>query len=125
MRSLEPDRRHQTGRRGRRLADKWRDVFDRNRRERELAGVLLEIRAERRSAPDLEEDTGVIHREALARQAKRGSDSEPPSSKGGVVVLVIGTVRSAVNKRSPFQTLVVILAAIAAYVVLKLRGAVP
>jgi len=107
------------------VADKWRDVFDRNRRERELAVARLEIRAERRSAPDLEEDTGVIHREALERQAKREGSSEPPSSKGGVVVLVIGTVRSAVNKLSPFQTLVVILAAIAAYVVLKLRGAVP
>lgn len=107
------------------LADKARDEFDRNRRERELAIERLKIRAEMRSAPDLEEDTGVIHREALDRQVRRESGSEPPTSKGGVVVLVIGTVRSAVNKLSPFQTLVVILAAIAAYVLLKLRGAVP
>lgn len=107
------------------LADKARDIFDKNRRERELAVERLRIRAEMRSEHGEEEDTGVIHREALQRQARQETASEPPASKGGVVVLVIGTVRSAVNKLSPFQTLVVILAAIAAYVVLKLRGAVP
>jgi hypothetical protein len=49
--------------------------------------------------------------------------SVPP--KGSVVVLVIGTMRQAVNKLTPLQTLIVILSCLATYALLKLKGALP
>lgn len=94
------------------VADKWRDVFERNRKERELAVARLEIRAEQRSAPDMEEDTGVIHREALARQARPPSD--PPKAAKGVVA-VLNAVKT------PAQAIVA-LAILVALVVLVLHG---
>lgn len=103
------------------LADKARDEFDRNRRERELAIERLKIRAEMRSAPDLEEDTGVIHREALTRQAaQRRPESDPPSKVSPLVIVL-----TVVRKFPAWGSVLVALAAIAAYVALKLRGAVP
>jgi hypothetical protein len=76
------------------LADKARDEFDRNRRERELAIARLEIRAEQRSAPDIEEDTGVIHREALERQARREPRTDPPSGHAQQGVALVRSVKT-------------------------------
>lgn len=99
------------------LADKWRDVFDRNRRERELAVARLEIRAEQRSAPDVEEDTGVIHREALARQAAQRSGSDPPSKVSPLVIVL-----TVVRKFPAWGSVLVALAAIAALTYLYATG---
>jgi hypothetical protein len=106
------------------VADKWRDVFDRNRRERELAVARLEVRAEQRSAPDVEENTGVIHREALERQAQReaeraAADSSPPRPTVLHVTLAVA------RKFPPWGAVLVALAAIAAYVALRLLGVKP
>jgi hypothetical protein len=105
------------------VADKWRDVFDRNRRERELAVARLEVRAEQRSAPDVEENTGVIHREALARQAQReaerSADSSPPRPTVLHVTLAVA------RKFPPWGAVLVALAAIAAYVALRLLDVKP
>jgi hypothetical protein len=76
------------------LADKWRDTFEKGRRETDLSLTRLEVRAEQRSAPDVEEDTGVIHREALARQAaQQRSKSDPPSDRGKQVIALVSAVR--------------------------------
>lgn len=72
--------------RGDAVADQWREKFDKNRRERELSTERLRIRAEMRSQ-DLEEDTGVIHREALERQRKKESD--PPSGKAKAAATIL------------------------------------
>lgn len=71
--------------RGDAVADKWRETFERNRRETDLSLTRLEVRAEQRSAPDIKEDTGVIHREALERHAKREARSDPPKIARGIV----------------------------------------
>ena len=67
------------------VADRWRETFEKNRRETDLSLTRLEVRAEMRSAPDLEEDTGVIHKEALERHAKRAPHSDPPKIAKGIV----------------------------------------
>jgi hypothetical protein len=94
------------------LADRARDEFERNRRERELSIERLRIRAEMRSAHDEDEDTGVIHTRAAERVGRPKSD--PPKAAKG-----IAHVLSAV--RTPAQALVA-LAIVAAIVVLILHG---
>jgi hypothetical protein len=75
---------------GEAMADKARDEFDRNRREREIAIERLKVRAEIRSSPDEDdEDTGVINLRAEQRVAKR--ESLPAAAKG--VVAVLGGVK--------------------------------
>jgi hypothetical protein len=64
-------------------ADKWREEFERNRKESDISLTRLEVRAEMRSVGDFEEDTGVIHKVAEQQVAKR--DSEAPKSKGSVI----------------------------------------
>lgn len=99
------------------VADQWRDKFEKNRRETDLSLTRLEVRAEQRSAPDIEENTGVIHVEAAKRVAARGADSDPPPSKPTPLVIVLTIVR----KFPAWGAVIVALAAIAAYVVLQLR----
>ena len=83
---------------GEALGDRVRDEFDKNRRERELSVARLEIRAEQRSAPDVEENTGVIHREALAlqsrREVERRQGSDPPSGHAKEGIALVRSVRS-------------------------------
>ena len=100
--------------RGDAVADRWRETFEKNRRESDLAVTRLEVRAEQRSAPDIEEDTGVIHREALARQAKAERGSDPPKAAKGMVAVLKAV-------QTPAQALVA-LAIVAAIVVLILHG---
>lgn len=94
------------------LADKARDEFDRNRRERELAIERLKIRAEMRSE-NWEEDTGVIHKQAEERVAKPPSEPPPKAARG--IVHVLKAVQT------PAQALVA-LAIVVALVVLILHG---
>ena len=67
------------------IADRARDEFDANRRERELALERLRIRAEMRSEHEVE-DTGVIHLRAEQRVAER-EGSIPAPARGIRVVL--------------------------------------
>jgi hypothetical protein len=96
------------------VADKARDEFDKNRRERELAIERLRIRAEMRSE-NFEEDSKVIHAEADRRVSER-EGSEPPPSKVSPLVIVLTVVR----KFPQWGAVLVALAAIAAYVALRL-----
>lgn len=99
--------------RGDAVADKWRDTFEKHRRESDLELMKLEIRADMRSSPDEDEDTGVIEQRAL--EAQRKKDSEPPSSKASPLVIVLTVVR----KFPAWGAVIVALAAIAAYVYLN------
>lgn len=100
--------------RGDAVADQWRDKSDRNRRERELAIERLRQRANMRSNPDEEEDTGVIERRAL--EAQRRKDSEPPSGKARVAVSVLKLLPEGWGR------VLVVLAAIAAVTYLVGKG---
>lgn len=99
------------------MTDKWRDTFEQNRRETDLSLTRLEVRAEQRSE-NFEEDSAVIHLEAAKRVAEReGSDPPPSKASTGVIVLTV------VRKFPAWGAVIVALAAIAAYVLLRLRGA--
>lgn len=67
------------------MSNKWRDTFERNRRETDLSLTRLEVRAEQRSE-NFEEDSGVIHMEAAKRVAER-EGSIPAPARGIRVVL--------------------------------------
>lgn len=99
------------------VADKARDEFDTNRRERERSIERLRVRAEMRSEHE-EEDTGVIHLRADERIAKRASD--PPTRLG-----VIAVAFQFANSFPAWGKVIVALASIAAYVALKWAGKVP
>jgi hypothetical protein len=98
-------------------ADKAREEFTRNQKESELALTRLEIRAEQRSS-NWEEDSGVIHAEALQRVAAREVESDAPPSKASPTVIVLTMVR----KFPAWGAVLVALAGIGAYVALKLLG---
>lgn len=98
-------------------ADKWREEFERNRKETDLAMTRLEVRAEQRSEHGEEEDTGVIHVQAAQRIADKESDPPPSKASTGIIVLTV------VRKFPAWGAVIVALAAIAAYVILRLRGA--
>ena len=59
-------------------ADKWREDFERRRKEADLALTRLEVRADMQSFGE-EEDTGVIDQRTLERQQKREGSDPPPS----------------------------------------------
>lgn len=96
------------------LADQARDEFEKNRKERELAILRLEFRAQMRSDPDEEEDTGVIHQRAL--EAQRRQESEPPSGKVRVATAVLKLLPEGWGR------VIVVLAGIAALTFLAARG---
>lgn len=95
------------------VADRARDEFDRNRRERDLATEKLRQRADMRSNPDEEEDTGVIELRAREALATKPDSDAPKAAKG------IATVLNAV--RTPAQAIVAV-AIVVAIVVLILQG---
>lgn len=106
------------------VADKARDVFSRNQRERERTIERLRVRAEMRSEHE-DEDTGVAHLRADQRLALRDAEaaakeSGPPGKQPAWTVVV-----TVVRKFPPWGSVIVALAAIAAYVLLRLRGALP
>ncbi len=93
-------------------ADKWRDEFEKNRKETDTSLTRLEVRAEMQSAGE-EELSDVIDQETLQRQ--RTKESEPPSKASPMVIVLT------VAKKFPaWGAVIVALAGIAAYVVLQL-----
>lgn len=98
------------------LADKARDEFDKNRRERELSIERLKVRAEIRSSPDEEEDTGVINLRAQQNMAAREPENTPARPTVLHVTLTLA------RKFPPWGAVLVALAAIVAYVLLRLQG---
>lgn len=99
--------------RGDAVADKWRDTFEKNRRESDIALTRLEVRAEQRSEHGEEEDTGVIHLRAQERVAARVGSDPPKAAKG--IVAVLNAVKT------PAQALALV-AILIALVVLILHG---
>lgn len=97
------------------VADKWREEFERNRKETDVPLTRLEVRADMKSSGE-EELSDVIDRETLERQRVKGIESEPPS-KASPYVIVLTVVR----KFPAWGAVIVALAAIAAYVALKLK----
>lgn len=96
-------------------ADRWREEFEKRRKESDLALTRLEVRADMKSAGE-EELSDVIDRETLERQrAKAAVESEPPS-KASPTVIVLTMVR----KFPAWGAVIVALAAIAAYVAIQL-----
>lgn len=101
--------------RGDAVADKWRDTFEKNRRESELALTRLDVRADMKSFGE-EEDSAVIDQRAL--EAQRKKESDPPPSKASPMVIVLTMVR----KFPPLGSVLVALAAIAALTYLYATG---
>lgn len=108
-------------------ADVLREQYLKNEKERELAIARLEIRAEMRSNAD-EEITGVIDQKALEvatrRENERVADSSlnaPPQRS----VTVWNVVYTSAKRLPPWGLVAVLMAGIAAYTILKLRGALP
>lgn len=97
---------------GEALADKWREQFEKDRREEELALTRLEVRADMKSMGE-DEISEVIDQRTLERHKK---DSEPPA-KAGVLVIV----QTVARKFPPWGAVIVALAALAAYVYLQTR----
>lgn len=98
--------------RGDAVADKWREAFEKNRRETDLSLTRLDVRTEMRSA-DFEEVTDVINARADERLAERPSSDPPAKPTPLVVVLTVA------RKFPPWGAVIVALAAIAAYVYLR------
>lgn len=96
------------------LADKWREQFDRDEREEELALTRLDVRADMKSMGE-EEISSVIDQRAL--EARRKKDSEPPASKASPLVIVFTVAK----KVPPWGAVIVILAGMALYAFLKTR----
>ncbi len=95
-------------------ADKWRDVFDKHRKESDAALTRLEVRAEMKSQGE-EEISSVIDQRAL--EAQRRKESSPPDYATQATWFVRAI-------KSPWQALVgivLIIAALLAYVA-HLRG---
>jgi hypothetical protein len=97
---------------GNALEDKWREAFEKNRKESDLSLTRLEVRSEMKSAGE-EELSDVIDREALERQ--KSNESNPPS-KASPAVIVLTVVR----KFPAWGAVIVALAGIAAYVAIQL-----
>lgn len=104
-------------------ADRARDEFTRNQRERERSIERLRVRAEMRSEHE-EEDTGVVHLRAEERLALREAahSSAPPSAHKVTAWVIVWTVA---RKFPPMGAVLVALASIAAYVYLRARGLAP
>jgi hypothetical protein len=99
---------------GEALADKWRERFEHDARQEELALTRLDVRADMKSMGE-DEISSVIDQRALEAQRQKGS--EPPSGKATPLVVVLTVAR----KFPPWGAVLVALAAIAAYVWLKTR----
>jgi len=105
-----------SGKPGESLADKWRETFEKNRKESDLSLTRLEVRAEMKSAGE-DELSDVIDRETLERQKVKEAIESSPPSKASPYVIVLTVVR----KFPAWGAVIVALAAIAAYVALKLH----
>lgn len=72
---------------GRARADRLREEYEKNRRERDLANERLKVRAELKSITDEEPDTGVVHAEAVHRIAAAKSEPAPALVSAGTKIL--------------------------------------
>lgn len=101
-------------------ADLLANKYAKNREERERANARLEVRAEMRSSNELE-DTGVINLRAEdAMKLKQAAEqSEPPAKLSAWTVVYLAAKRS-----PPWGIVIVLCALIAAYTMLKLKGAI-
>ena len=101
-----------------------REHYARERRERELANTRVEIRADLRDSGEEEEDTGVIDQKMLAVQGRRELPTVPetpiPEKPNHWHVIM-----TALRRVPPWGIVLVSLAAIAAWVALRLRGVAP
>lgn len=94
------------------VADKWRDRFDKGRRDEELRLMHLDVRAEKKSMGE-DEISEVIHREALLRQQAK---SDPPSGKAKAAASILKLLPEGWGR------VVVVLAGIAAATFLAAKG---
>lgn len=100
--------------RGDAAADKWRDTFEKNRRETDNSLTRLDVRAEMQSSGEVE-DSAVIDQRAL--EAQRKIDSDPPSKVSPLVIVL-----TVVRKFPAWGSVLVALAAIAALTYLYATG---
>lgn len=96
------------------VADRSRDEMRQLERGFENAVQKLHIRADMRSNPDEQEDTGVIERRAL--EAQRKKDSEPPSGRAKAATAVLKLLPEGWGR------VIVVLAGIAAATYLAGKG---
>lgn len=102
---------------GKASADKWRDEFEKNRKESDNSLTRLEVRAEMKSFGE-EENSAVIDQRTLEAQHKK--ESEPPS-KVSPLHIVLAVVRKFPPVGAVIVAVVLGLAGIAAYVALQLK----
>jgi hypothetical protein len=100
------------------VADKWRDRFEKAQRETDNALTRLDVRADMKSFGE-DEDSAVIDQRTL--EAQRRQESDAPPSKVSVLVIVWTVAK----KFPPVGAVLVALACVAAYVLLKLKGVAP
>jgi len=103
--------------RGDAVADKWRETFERNRKETDGPITRLEVRADMKSSGE-EELSDIIDQETLKRQAAK--DSDPPT-KANLYVIGLTIVKKFPPMGAVIVAVVLGLATIAAYVALKLH----
>ena len=94
------------------LGDKWRETFERNRKERETRVTRTEVRADMKSLGE-EEVSAVIDQRTL--EAARQKESEPPS-KVTPLIIIWGITR----KFTAIGAAIVAVALIVAYTVLEI-----
>lgn len=104
--------------------DVLRDQYDVNRHDRNAANTRVEIRAELRESTEEEEDTGVIDQRMLELRHRRELPTVPetpiPEKPTAWHVAL-----AALRRVPPWGIVLVSLAAIIAWTVLRLRGVVP
>lgn len=101
-------------------ADVLRDQYAKLRRERELANARVEIRADLGE----DEDTGVIDQRMLAVQGRRELPTIPETPIP-VNPNFWQLAYAAIKRVPPWGLALIVLAGIAAYTLLALRGRLP
>lgn len=80
------------GKPGDAVTDKWREVFEKNRRETEVSLTRLEVRSDMKSMGE-DEISSVIDQRTL--EAQRKKESEPPTSGyGGQAIMFVRSVKA-------------------------------
>jgi len=94
-------------------ADKWRERFEKLRREDDRGNDRLEVRAEMKSMGE-DEVSAVIDQRALEKQQQR-EKSDPPPSKSSPLIVVLTVAK----KFPPWGAVIVALAALATWAYVK------
>lgn len=98
-------------------ADKWRDEFEKNRKESDVSLTRLEVRAEMKSIGE-DEISSVIDQRTLEVQRKKESD---PPDKVSALFIALTVVKKFPPMGAVIVAVVLGLAGIAAYVALQLK----